>query len=70
MPIILVHTPFWRGLVDWLRDRLVAEHMIALGDVDLVTGRRAAARGRRDIRLLRKRGFPSAEAKRESMLTL
>ena len=25
MPIILVHSPFWRGLLDWFRERLVAE---------------------------------------------
>jgi uncharacterized protein (TIGR00730 family) len=36
MPIILVHTPFWRGLTDWLRERLVAEDMIAPGDMDLL----------------------------------
>ena len=36
MPIILVHTPFWRGLLDWFRERLVAEHMIAAVDMDLV----------------------------------
>ena len=36
MPIILVHTPFWRGLVDWLRERLVAENMITPGDLDLL----------------------------------
>jgi uncharacterized protein (TIGR00730 family) len=36
MPIILVHTPFWRGLVDWFRDRLVAEGMISPEDMDLI----------------------------------
>ena len=36
MPIILVHTPFWRGLVDWLRERLAAEDMIEPGDLDLL----------------------------------
>jgi predicted Rossmann-fold nucleotide-binding protein len=28
IPIILVHRPFWQGLLDWFRDRLVAEGMI------------------------------------------
>ena len=28
IPIILVHEPFWRGLIDWLRHTLVAEGMI------------------------------------------
>ena len=36
MPIILMHSPFWRGLVDWFRDRLVGEGMIDPSDIDLV----------------------------------
>jgi uncharacterized protein (TIGR00730 family) len=36
IPIILVHAPFWAGLIDWLRDRLVGEGMIAAADLDLV----------------------------------
>jgi len=36
MPVILVHEPFWRGLVDWFRDRLVAEGMIDPDDMNLV----------------------------------
>lgn len=37
MPIILVHAPFWRGLLDWFRNTLVAEGMISPEDIDLVT---------------------------------
>ena len=36
IPLILVHTPFWQGLIDWFRGRLVSEGMIAAGDVDLI----------------------------------
>jgi uncharacterized protein (TIGR00730 family) len=36
MPIILVHTPFWRGLLDWFRDTLIAEGMIDSADMNLV----------------------------------
>ena len=36
IPIILVHRPFWQGLLDWLRDRLVTEGMISAADLDLV----------------------------------
>ncbi len=36
IPIILVHTPFWEGLLEWFRARLVAEQMIAAADMDLV----------------------------------
>jgi len=36
IPIILVHAPFWKGLIDWFRDTLVAEGTISPGDLDLI----------------------------------
>ncbi len=36
IPIILVHEPFWRGMIDWFRDRLVEEGMISPEDLDLI----------------------------------
>jgi uncharacterized protein (TIGR00730 family) len=36
MPIILVHEPYWRGLMTWMRERLAAEGMIDKNDLDLV----------------------------------
>ena len=36
IPIILVGGDFWRGLLDWLRETLVAERMIDATDLDLV----------------------------------
>ena len=36
IPIILVDTAFWQGLLDWLRERLVGEGMISAADLDLV----------------------------------
>lgn len=36
IPIILVHAPFWQGLVDWLRDTLVPEGTINPEDLDLL----------------------------------
>lgn len=36
MPLILVGDGFWNGLVDWFRDRLVAEGMINPEDMDLI----------------------------------
>ena len=71
MPIILVHTPFWRGLVDWLRDRLVAENMIAPGDMNLVQLHdepQAVVDAILDY--YEKRAFEPTKAERESMLTL
>jgi uncharacterized protein (TIGR00730 family) len=36
IPIILVGTPFWKGMMEWFKDRLVGEGMIALEDMDLI----------------------------------
>ena len=36
IPIILVHSPFWAGLVDWIKDRLISEKMINPEDIDLL----------------------------------
>lgn len=35
IPILLVHSPFWVGLIAWLKERLVAENMINPRDLDL-----------------------------------
>ncbi|MBZ0134268.1 MAG: TIGR00730 family Rossman fold protein [Rhodocyclaceae bacterium] len=36
IPIILMQSDYWQGLLDWFRERLVAEGMIAAGDLDLL----------------------------------
>ncbi len=36
IPLILVCSDFWKGLIDWIKDRLVAEKMIDPDDVDLI----------------------------------
>ena len=36
-PVVLVGSEFWGGLLDWIRERLVDDGMIAPADVDLVT---------------------------------
>ncbi|WP_020396901.1 TIGR00730 family Rossman fold protein [Thiolinea disciformis] len=35
IPIILVHTPFWTGLLEWFRQTLVTEGTISPQDMDL-----------------------------------
>jgi uncharacterized protein (TIGR00730 family) len=36
IPIILVCEPFWRGLIDWFRERLVSEGMVSAEDLGLI----------------------------------
>jgi uncharacterized protein (TIGR00730 family) len=36
IPIILVCEPFWRGLVDWLKNSMVLEGMASNDDIDLI----------------------------------
>ena len=36
IPIILVHEPFWRGMLDWFKDVMVAEGMISPEDMGLI----------------------------------
>ena len=36
MPIILMHAPFWDGLLEWFREQLAAEKMIEAEDAELV----------------------------------
>ena len=36
IPIILVHEPFWRGLIDWFRTTLVEQGVIDADDLDLI----------------------------------
>jgi len=36
VPCILMHAPFWRGLLHWMRERLVGEKMIDPQDMELV----------------------------------
>ena len=36
MPIILVCSDFWRGLIDWFRNVLIAENCISPEDMDLI----------------------------------
>ncbi len=35
MPVILVHSPFWAGLVDWFKKTLIDEGVIDRNDLDL-----------------------------------
>ncbi|NOX10121.1 MAG: TIGR00730 family Rossman fold protein [Gammaproteobacteria bacterium] len=36
IPIILVHSPFWEGLINWFKNTLVTEGTISAKDLDLI----------------------------------
>ncbi|MGE5640895.1 MAG: TIGR00730 family Rossman fold protein [Clostridia bacterium] len=71
MPVILVHEPYWRGLVDWMRDRLAGEGMIDPGDLDLL---QVCNRPQEVVDTIfafyEKRGFQPSPAEREVLLNL
>ncbi|HEX5313657.1 MAG TPA: TIGR00730 family Rossman fold protein [Gammaproteobacteria bacterium] len=71
IPIILVGGEYWRGLLDWFRDRLVPEQMIAAEDIDLVS---LAEEPRQVVELIfehyGERGFEPSPEEREKMLEL
>jgi len=71
MPIVLVHAPYWKGLIDWFRQVLVAENMIDAGDIDLVTVCDDPATIVDTIFThYEKRGFEPSAAEREILLNL
>ncbi|HEU5117376.1 MAG TPA: LOG family protein, partial [Isosphaeraceae bacterium] len=35
-PIVLYNTQYWRGLVDWIKERMLTEGMISPEDLDLL----------------------------------
>jgi uncharacterized protein (TIGR00730 family) len=71
MPIILVHEPYWRGLLQWMRERLAAEGMIDASDLDLV---QICEEPQQVVDAIfafyEKRGFEPSPAEREVLLNL
>ncbi len=71
MPIILMHEPFWRGLLGWFRERLMAEGMISPGDLDLL---QVIDEPRQVVEAIfayyEKRGFEPSAAERDILLNL
>ena len=71
MPVILVHEPYWRGLITWMRERLAAENMIGPNDLDLLQ----VYDKPQDVvdaifAFYEKRGFAPSPAEREVLLNL
>jgi hypothetical protein len=36
LPVILVGSDYWSGLIDWIKSRLLAEKLISAKDVDIL----------------------------------
>jgi uncharacterized protein (TIGR00730 family) len=71
MPIILVHEPYWRGLLEWCRERVAGEGMIDASDLGLVQICNEPQQVVDAIfAFYEKRGFEPSPAERESMLNL
>ena len=71
MPIILVHRPFWEGLIDWFRDKLVAEGVIHASDLNLFSIVDNADEVLETIfRYYERCGFEPSEEEREIKLNL
>ena len=71
MPIILMHEPYWRGLIAWFRERLVGENMIDPADMDLVQVHDEPQQVVDAIfAFYEKRGFEPSPAEREVLLNL
>ena len=71
MPIILMHEPFWRGMLDWFRSTLVSEGTISPEDMALVQVI-DEPQGVVDaiFDYYEKRGFEPSQAEREILLNL
>jgi uncharacterized protein (TIGR00730 family) len=71
MPIILVHEPFWRGLLEWIRERLASEGMIDSTDMGLV---QVCNEPKEVVDVIfnfyEKRGFEPSPAEKEVLLNL
>ena len=71
MPIILMSAQYWAGLVDWIRDRLLADRMIEPADLDLIRViDEPAAVVDAIFAHYEKRGFQLLPSEREVMLNL
>jgi hypothetical protein len=71
IPIILVHEPFWRGMIDWFRATLVSEKVISPEDMALI---QVIDKPEEIVEAIFKhyesRGFAPLPAEREMMLNL
>ena len=68
-PVILFGREYWKGLADWLRDRVAGEGKIATQDLDLLhitDSPREAVQLVRQARERRTRAYPALETQRDT----
>jgi uncharacterized protein (TIGR00730 family) len=71
IPIVLVHRPYWSGLLDWFKNTLVNEGMIDAADMDLIQIiDEPGAVVEAIFRHYETRGFEPSAAEREMQLSL
>ncbi len=71
MPLVLVGSRFWSGLIDWMRDTMIAEGMIGTADLEMLTivdDADSAVNAIFDF--YEARGFAQTATEREQMLYL
>jgi len=70
-PIILMQSAYWRGLIDWIRDRMISEGMIDAADMSLI---KLIDEPDKVVAAIfdhyEKRGFEPTAAEREAQLNL
>ena len=70
-PIILMQSSYWRGLIDWIRDRMIGEGMIDAVDINLI---KLIDEPDKVVAAIfdhyEKRGFEPTVAEREAQLNL
>jgi uncharacterized protein (TIGR00730 family) len=71
IPIILVHSPFWQGLLDWFKQVMVGEGMVDAADLDLIQVKDEPAQVVEAIfKYYETRGFEPSPQEREIQLNL
>jgi uncharacterized protein (TIGR00730 family) len=68
-PVVLFDSDYWGGLLDWIKGRPLAEHMISLGDLDLLVVTDEPAEAVATVVTCYERrcaGLPSAPAKADA----
>jgi len=71
IPVILIDSAYWSGLIDWMRSSLLAHGMIAAEDIDLIEITDDPARVVEAIfDFYQNRGFDTTSEERQSLLYL